>query len=105
MLGVSPKPGTVARRDIQDCVALQMVSEAVRCLEDGILRSPRDGDIGAVMGLGFPPFRGGPFRWIDQQGAAAVADRLRSLAKEHGTRFEPAPMLAELADREERFHP
>ena len=105
VLGVTPRPGTVSRRDIQDRVALQMVNEAVRCLEDGILRSPRDGDIGAVMGLGFPPFRGGPFRWIDQQGTATVADRLRSLAKEHGSRFEPAPMLAELADRGERFHP
>jgi 3-hydroxyacyl-CoA dehydrogenase/enoyl-CoA hydratase/3-hydroxybutyryl-CoA epimerase len=104
VLGVTPRPGTVARRDIQDRIALQMINEAVRCLEDGILRSPRDGDIGAVMGFGFPPFRGGPFRWIDQQGAATVSDRLRSLAKEHGSRFEPAPMLAELGDRGERFH-
>jgi 3-hydroxyacyl-CoA dehydrogenase/enoyl-CoA hydratase/3-hydroxybutyryl-CoA epimerase len=104
VLGVTPKPGTVAAADIQDRLSLQMINEAVRCLEDGILRSPRDGDIGAIMGFAFPPFRGGPFRWIDQQGAATVSDRLRSLAKEHGSRFEPAPMLVELADRGERFH-
>ena len=77
-----------------------MVNEAVRCLEEGILRSARDGDIGAVMGLGFPPFRGGPFRWVDQVG---VGDRRASnsqdLARDHGDRFAPAPMLVEMAER------
>lgn len=104
VLGVRPRPGTVDRRDIQDRVALQMVNEAIRCLEDGVLRSARDGDIGAVMGLGFPPFRGGPFRWVDQLGAGVVAERLRTLAKDHGSRFDPAPMLVRLADAGETFH-
>jgi len=103
VLGVTPRPGTVNRRDIQDRLSLQMVNEAVRCLEEGILRSARDGDIGAVMGLGFPPFRGGPFRWVDQLGAAAVVERLAELAKIHGDRFAPSPMLVEMADKGESF--
>jgi 3-hydroxyacyl-CoA dehydrogenase/enoyl-CoA hydratase/3-hydroxybutyryl-CoA epimerase len=104
VLGVTPRPGTVPSRDIQDRLSLQMVNEAVRCLEEGILRSPRDGDIGAVMGLGFPPFRGGPFRWIDQLGAGAVATRLTDLAGAHGDRFAPAAMLMRMADQGDRFY-
>ena len=91
------------RREIQERLALGMVNEAVRCLEDGVLRSARDGDVGAVMGIGFPPFRGGPFWYLDQQGAEAVAERLRALEAAHGSRFAPAPMLVERARTGEPF--
>jgi 3-hydroxyacyl-CoA dehydrogenase/enoyl-CoA hydratase/3-hydroxybutyryl-CoA epimerase len=98
LLGVTPRPGTVSRASIQNRLSLQMINEAVRCLEEGILRSPRDGDIGAVMGLGFPPFRGGPFRWVDQLRPAVVVEQLRELEKDHGSRFAPAPLLVELTE-------
>ncbi|MBT8215244.1 MAG: fatty acid oxidation complex subunit alpha FadJ [Acidimicrobiia bacterium] len=104
VLGVEPRPGTVSRREIQDRLSLQMVNEAVRCLEDGVLRSARDGDIGAVMGLGFPPFRGGPFRWVDQLGPGTTVETLQRLAKEHGSRFDPAPLLVEMAADGSTFH-
>lgn len=51
------------------------------------------GDIGAMFGLGFPPHSGGPFRYVDRLGAAAVVARLEALAERHGPRFTPAPIL------------
>lgn len=94
---------TVPQTEIQERLSLSMVNEAVRCLEDEVLRSPRDGDVGAVLGIGFPPFRGGPFWYLDQTGPERVVERLRALEAAHGPRFAPAPLLAETADNGTRF--
>lgn len=90
---------------VQQRTVLPLLNEAVRCLEEGIIRSPRDGDIGAVFGIGFPPFRGGPFRYIDQVGAAEVAAQLDALEQQHPGRFAPTALLRDMANRGERFHP
>jgi 3-hydroxyacyl-CoA dehydrogenase/enoyl-CoA hydratase/3-hydroxybutyryl-CoA epimerase len=102
-------PGGRRRRsfgqdEIVDRVALQMVNEAIRCLGEGILRSARDGDAGAVFGLGFPPFRGGPFRFADQIGVRHLLDKLETLRARFGDRFEPAPLLVEHARSGKSFH-
>ena len=76
---------------------LQMVNEAAHCLGEGILRSARDGDIGAIFGLGWPPFRGGPFRYADTLGAGHVVERLGAYQARFGVRFTPAPMLLQLS--------
>jgi 3-hydroxyacyl-CoA dehydrogenase/enoyl-CoA hydratase/3-hydroxybutyryl-CoA epimerase len=94
----------IPAEEIEERVVLQFVNEAVRCLGEGILRSARDGDVGAVFGLGFPPFRGGPFRFADAVGARALVERLRRLEERHGARFAPAPMLLELAGKGGSFH-
>jgi 3-hydroxyacyl-CoA dehydrogenase/enoyl-CoA hydratase/3-hydroxybutyryl-CoA epimerase len=66
----------------------------VRCLDEGILSSARDGDVGAVFGIGYPPFRGGPFRTIGALGADALAAALDGLARQHpGGRFAPSAGL------------
>jgi 3-hydroxyacyl-CoA dehydrogenase / enoyl-CoA hydratase / 3-hydroxybutyryl-CoA epimerase len=89
---------------VERCV-LAMVNEAAHCLDEGILRSARDGDIGAVFGLGFPPFLGGPFRWIDAEGVASVVRRLDALHGRHRPRFEPAAGLRRMAEQGQRFYP
>ena len=91
--------------EIQDRTVLAMVNEAVRCLEEGVLRSPRDGDVGAVFGLGFPPFRGGPFRYVDNESAEMIIRRLEQLNARFAPRFETAGLLVEMAERRRRFYP
>jgi 3-hydroxyacyl-CoA dehydrogenase/enoyl-CoA hydratase/3-hydroxybutyryl-CoA epimerase len=102
VLGVEPKTRLPAE-EIQMRCALQMVNEALTSFGDGILRSPRDGDVGAILGLGFPPFRGGPFRYVDTLGPAEVLRRVRSYEMRFGRRFTPAPVLVEMARRGRRF--
>jgi 3-hydroxyacyl-CoA dehydrogenase/enoyl-CoA hydratase/3-hydroxybutyryl-CoA epimerase len=94
----------IPRDEIRERVSLQMINEAVRCLDEGILRSARDGDIGAVFGLGFPPFLGGPFRYVDRLGARAVVGRLNHYVSSFGERFTPAAGLTRHAEAGTSFH-
>lgn len=82
-----------------------MLNEAVRCLDENVIRSARDGDLGAVFGIGFPPFRGGPFRYIDTLGAATVVKTLEQLAQRYGEHFTPCDALVRRAEQGERFYP
>jgi len=104
LLGVTPTNKSISSEDIAWRCALQFVNEACRCFGEGILRSARDGDVGAVFGLGFPPFRGGPFRFVDQVGAKEILGRLRELEKQLGPRFSPAPVLEEIARSGQTFY-
>lgn len=84
--------------------AMAMVNEAALCLQEKIIANPLDGDIGAVFGLGFPPFRGGPFRYIDSVGAKEVVKIMQDLASKHGERFEPAQILVDYANNGKKFY-
>ncbi|MCO5234045.1 MAG: 3-hydroxyacyl-CoA dehydrogenase NAD-binding domain-containing protein [Chitinophagales bacterium] len=90
--------------EIQMRCAMAMVNEAALCLQEGIISNPLDGDIGAVFGLGFPPFRGGPFRYIDSIGAQTAVDTLNQLAAKYGERFEPAQILIDYANGNKKFY-
>ncbi|MBL8957466.1 MAG: fatty acid oxidation complex subunit alpha FadJ, partial [Myxococcaceae bacterium] len=92
------------RQEIAERCALQMVNEAVLCLGEGVLRSPRDGDIGAIFGLGFPPFLGGPFRYVDAQGPGRILERIEHWQEVLGARFTPAPLLLEYVKAGKRFY-
>ena len=104
VLGVTPAPRLNSEEISSRCM-VQMLNEAVRCLEEGIIASARDGDIGAIFGIGFPPFLGGPFRYIDQMGAAALVAQLRNLESRFGSRFTPAALLLQMAEQQQKFYP
>jgi 3-hydroxyacyl-CoA dehydrogenase/enoyl-CoA hydratase/3-hydroxybutyryl-CoA epimerase len=89
---------------LQERMVLAMVNEAAVCLEDGVVREPRDVDIAMVFGTGFPPFRGGLLRYADSIGLAVLVDRLARLADAHGERFRPAAMLRDMVREERRFY-
>lgn len=102
-LGVQPNGGGRAA-DIAQRLVLMMVNEAARAVGEDVVRSPRDGDIGAIFGFGFPPFRGGPLRHADDLGAARIVADLERLAERHGVRFAPCEVLREQARRQTKFY-
>jgi 3-hydroxyacyl-CoA dehydrogenase/enoyl-CoA hydratase/3-hydroxybutyryl-CoA epimerase len=89
---------------VTERLALQMANEAALCLQENILRSARDGDIGAVFGLGFPPFRGGPFHWMDSLGIDQVVRKMEAHRQKLGDRFAAAQILVDMARQGKKFY-
>lgn len=85
------------------CV-MMMLNEAARVLDDNVIRCARDGDIGAIFGIGFPPFLGGPFRYMDRLGIRQVVNTLERLMQSRGERFTPCDRLCQMADSRETFY-
>ncbi len=94
----------VDRELVQQRCWLAMLNECAYALEEGILRNPRDGDIGVIFGLGFPPFRGGIFRYADEVGIKHVVDQMNRLADQFGERLTPADILVDMAEQDETFY-
>lgn len=105
LIGVSKQATNLSEQVIVDRCLLQFVNESVRCLEEGVLSSPFDGDVGAVFGLGFPPVWGGPFKYIDHVGATQIIERLRNLESKFGKRFRPCDYLQKTARDGRLFYP
>lgn len=103
LLGVHPL-ASVDKAEVERRLVYIMLNEAALAAAEGVVRSARDADIGAIFGIGYPPFRGGPLRYMDTLGAAEVVRTLEGLALAHGPRFTPAPVLREIARTGERFH-
>ncbi|MGR5059749.1 fatty acid oxidation complex subunit alpha FadJ [Vibrio rotiferianus] len=103
LLNLTPE-SKLSDSDIALRCVLPMLNEAVRCLDDGIIRSPRDGDIGAIFGIGFPPFRGGPFRYMDQFGLKELVEKMNEFASKYGDRYAPCDGLLTRAGEGRNFY-
>lgn len=94
----------ISARDMQLRMTMRFVNEAAHCLQDGVVATPRDADMGAVFGIGFPPMLGGPFRWIDHFGVQAFVDQMDQYRDQFGTQFEAAQILRDHAKADKKFH-
>lgn len=103
VLGITPQK-SLSDADVVERCMYPMLNEAAWCLQDDIIRSPRDGDIGAIFGIGFPPFLGGPFRYMDSLGIKNVVEALERLEQQHGSRYAPCDLLRQMAKDNTRFY-
>ena len=83
--------------DVKDRLLFSQVLEAIRIMEEGTLTSVADGNIGSIMGIGFPPHTGGVYQCVNAYGVQAFAERASELADRYGEVFEPPQMLLSMA--------
>ena len=105
LLGISAPQARLSAQQIAERCVMMMLNEAARCFDEQVIRGARDGDIGAVFGIGFPPFLGGPFRYMDKLGAGEVVAILQRLAAQYGSRFTPCENLLRMAGQGATFWP
>ncbi|BDX06215.1 fatty acid oxidation complex subunit alpha FadJ [Planctobacterium marinum] len=103
LLGIETSKKMSFEQIAERCVLL-MLNEAALCLAEGVIRNPRDGDIGTIFGIGFPPFLGGPFRYMDSLGVSHVVARLEHYQGQFGDKFAPADILKTMAKENKSFY-
>jgi 3-hydroxyacyl-CoA dehydrogenase/enoyl-CoA hydratase/3-hydroxybutyryl-CoA epimerase/3-hydroxyacyl-CoA dehydrogenase/enoyl-CoA hydratase/3-hydroxybutyryl-CoA epimerase/enoyl-CoA isomerase len=96
--------GEASSEEIAERLFLPMLTEATRVLAEGIVREPADVDMGLILGIGFPPFRGGILRWADSMGIGVVMEKLKKY-QALGLRFAPTEMLRRMAAEKRGFYP
>merc|ERR1712156_888 len=101
---LKPAENCSADEDLQLRLVTRFVNESVYSLQDGVLRTALEGDIGAVFGLGFPPMHGGPFKYVDTMGAQKVVDAMRKFENAYGTPFTPCQLLLDMAKSGDKFY-
>jgi 3-hydroxyacyl-CoA dehydrogenase/enoyl-CoA hydratase/3-hydroxybutyryl-CoA epimerase/enoyl-CoA isomerase len=94
----------VSDQDIVDRMMIPMINESVRCLEDKIVDTAMEVDLGLIFGLGFPPFRGGALKYADAVGLQEICEKAASHGR-LGKLYEAPPLLREMADSGKRFYP
>ena len=91
-------------KHIRHRLMMVITNEAARCYEMGVLQTPLDGDVGAIFGLGYPPFTGGPFRFLDSIGCKLAVERMEKLSELYGERFLPCDLIREYAASGKKFY-
>lgn len=105
LLGSEAKKGMVpSEMEMLDRVLLQMINEAARCLQEKIVMRPDYVDMALIMGVGFPPFRGGLLRYGDSLGVGYIVDQLKSFEQKYGMRFAPCELLTEMKQSNKTFY-
>ena len=99
-----PEPANVNEEELRDRLALSMVNEAARTIEEKVVSAPEDVDFGMILGTGWAPFRGGPLRYADHIGIATVVSRLNALRDRLGQYFEPCTLLTAMTNRGATFY-
>ncbi|MFI6677539.1 3-hydroxyacyl-CoA dehydrogenase NAD-binding domain-containing protein [Kribbella sp. NPDC050470] len=89
--------------DLQERMTFAMSLETIKCLDEGVLRSVADANIGSIFGIGFPPLYGGALQYVNAYGLPAFVERARELAASYGDRFEPPALLVRKAEAGETF--
>ncbi|WP_420390929.1 3-hydroxyacyl-CoA dehydrogenase NAD-binding domain-containing protein [Marinobacter sp.] len=90
-------------QELKDRILFIQAIETVRCLEEGVLRTVEDANIGSIFGIGFAPWTGGAIQFINQYGVRAFAERAKVLAERFGERFNPPRLLLDKAERNAVF--
>jgi 3-hydroxyacyl-CoA dehydrogenase/enoyl-CoA hydratase/3-hydroxybutyryl-CoA epimerase/3-hydroxyacyl-CoA dehydrogenase/enoyl-CoA hydratase/3-hydroxybutyryl-CoA epimerase/enoyl-CoA isomerase len=93
----------IGQEEITDRLFLPMLTEASRVLMEGIVREPADVDMGLILGIGFPAFRGGLLRWADSLGLPKVLQMLKKY-ETLGARFQPTEQMRQLAAEGKGFY-
>ncbi|HET7484234.1 MAG TPA: 3-hydroxyacyl-CoA dehydrogenase NAD-binding domain-containing protein [Solirubrobacterales bacterium] len=98
-------PSTISLKDLEERMMFAEALETVKCVDEGVIESVADANIGSIFGIGFPAWSGGVLQFIDgYEGAAAgFVARARELAEKYGERFEPPASLVEKAERGETY--
>ena len=95
--------GQISPQDVRDRLLFIQAIETVRCLEEGVLRSTADANIGSIFGIGFAAWTGGALQFINQYGLADFIARSHYLAEQYGQRFAPPALLLEKAAKGQCF--
>ena len=93
VIGVQPSSVSLSKEEMVERCILPMINEAARCLDEQVVKTAAEVDLGMIMGTGFPPFRGGLLRYADTLGIQTIVDRLKKYEERFGARFTPAPAL------------
>jgi 3-hydroxyacyl-CoA dehydrogenase/enoyl-CoA hydratase/3-hydroxybutyryl-CoA epimerase len=98
-------PSSISLKDLEERMLVIESIESVKCLDEGVIESVADANIGSIFGIGFPGWTGGVLQYINgyQGGPSGFVARARELAQQYGERFEPPASLVEKAERGETY--